>query len=49
MNDIPDIYYDGNAYNPCLVSPNAPYALFFAQTKDTLNTDAEMFKKFADN
>ena len=49
MNEIPDIYFDGNGLNPCIVSPNAPYALFFEQTKDTLNVDADLFKRFAEN
>lgn len=48
MNEIPDIYYDGNPYNPCIVSPNAPYALFFEQTKEIF-LNADMFKKFVDN
>lgn len=50
MNEIPDIYYDdSNKYNPCIFSPNAPYAIFFEQTKETLFGDAELFKRFAEN
>lgn len=48
-NQMPDIYYDGNTYNPCIYSPNAPYAIFFEQTNETLETDADLFKQFADN
>ena len=49
MNEIPDIYYDGNTYNPCIMSPNAPYAIYFAQTRETLFQNADQFKKFVDN
>ena len=48
-NSIPDIYYDGNTYNPCIFSPNAPYAIFFEQTQDSLNTNTDLFKRFAEN
>ena len=49
VNNIPDIYYDGNKYNPCISSPNAPYAIFFYQTRETLFGDADIFKRFIDN
>ena len=48
-NQIPDIYYDGNSLNPCIMSPNAPYAIYFKQTKDTIMKDTELFKRFVDN
>lgn len=46
---IPDIYYDGSLYNPCIHSPNAPYALFFGQTFETISADTEGFKSFLEN
>ena len=48
-NNIPDIFYDGNKLNPCIASPNAPYAIFFYQTRETLFGDADIFKRFIDN
>ena len=39
---LTDIYYDGNTYNPCIFSPNAPYAIFFEQTQDSLNTNTDL-------
>ena len=47
--DIPDIYYDNNNFNPCISSPNAPYAIFFYQTRETLFGDADIFKRFVEN
>ena len=47
-NQIPDIYYDQNSLNPCIASPNAPYAIYFKQTKNTLR-DTDLFKRFVDN
>lgn len=47
-NQIPDIYYDGNNLNPCIMSPNAPYAIYFKQTRETLR-DTDLFKRFIDN
>jgi hypothetical protein len=49
VNTFPDIYYDNNLYNPMISSPNAPYAIFFYQTRETLNSDADVFKRFLDN
>jgi hypothetical protein len=50
MNDqIPDIYFDGNYRNPCIASPNSEYAIFFAQTRETLNGDTELCKRFVEN
>lgn len=48
-NNFPDIYYDGNEYNPLIFSPNAPYGIFFKQTRESLNSDADIFKRFIDN
>lgn len=49
-NDFPDIYMDGmKELNPYIHSPNAPYAIFFYQTRETLFGDADTFKKFLDN
>lgn len=48
MADFPDIYMD-NEYNPCIQSPNAPYAIFFRQTRETLFGDTEIYKRFIDN
>ena len=49
MNNIPDIEveYD-DQYNPMVNSPNAPYALPFYMTKDTM-IDVEVYKAFLDN
>ena len=49
MNNVPDIEieYDDN-YNPMLNSPNAPYALPFYMTWDTM-IDVEVYKSFLDN
>lgn len=49
MSNFPDIYYDNNLYNPMISSPNAPYAIQFYQTRETLNSDADIFKRFIDN
>ena len=50
MNQIPDIYYDGShKFNPCIFSPNAPYAIFFEQTKDVLFSDTDLYKRFIEN
>ena len=49
MNSFPDIYYDNNLYNPMIYSPSAPYAIFFYQTRETLFSDADTFKRFLDN
>lgn len=49
MSNFPDIYYDNNIYNPMISSPNAPHALCFAQTRESLMGDTEIFKKFLDN
>ena len=36
-NQFPDIYMDGmKDNNPYIFSPNAPYAIFFYQTRETL-------------
>ena len=48
-NDFPDIFYDNNNNNPCISSPNAPYAIFFYQTRETLFGDADIFKRFVEN
>jgi hypothetical protein len=49
MNNIPDIEveYD-DRYNPMVNSPNAPYALPFYQTRDTL-IDVDVYKDFLNN
>jgi hypothetical protein len=51
MNTFPDIYYDNNnSYNnPMIFSPNAPYAICFYQTIETLNSDGDTFKNFLEN
>lgn len=49
MNTFPDIYYDNNLYNPMISSPNAPYAISFYQTRESLLSDADIYKKFLDN
>jgi len=49
MSNFPDIYFDNNYYNPMISSPNAPYAIMFYQTRETLNADADVFKRFLDN
>ncbi len=48
-NAIPgiDIEYDMES-NPSVSSPNAPYAIYFRQTEDTL-IDVELYKAFIDN
>lgn len=47
---FPDIYYDGSfKNNPCIFSPNATFAIFFAQTMDSLNGDVDRFKRFVEN
>lgn len=49
-NQFPDIYMDGmKDNNPYIFSPNAPYAIFFYQTRETLFGDADIFKRFVDN
>lgn len=48
-NNIPDIFYDGSKLNPCIASPNAPYAIFFYQTRETLFGDADIYKRFIEN
>ena len=46
---FPDIYMDGmKDNNPYIFSPNACYAIFFYQTRETLFGDADIFKKFID-
>lgn len=48
-NEFPDIEveYD-DQYNPTISSPNAPYALQFYQTKESM-IDVEVYKNFLDN
>lgn len=47
---FPDIYMDGmKDNNPYIFSPNACYAIFFYQTRETLFGDADIFKKFVEN
>lgn len=47
--NFPDIYVDGTENNPCIYSPNAIYAIFFFQTKDTLFVDTDTFGRFLHN
>ncbi len=46
---FPDIYVDYSDNNPCVFSPNACYAIFFFQTKDTLFADTDTFGRFLKN
>lgn len=47
QTNVPDIFVY-NDYNPTLHSPNSPYDVSFAQTRDTL-LDVEIYKRFLDN
>lgn len=47
--DFPDIYYENSDNNPCISSPNSPYAIFFYQNRETLFGDADLYKHFIDN
>ena len=46
---FPDIYTDDTENNPCVFSPNAVYAIFFFQTKDSLFVDTDTFGAFLKN
>lgn len=43
-----DIIGEDNFNNPSISSPNSPYEIFFAQTRDTL-LDVETYKHFIEN
>ena len=48
-NNYPGIYIDYNNNNPILSTPNEPFSIQFAQTRETLECDAELYSQFLTN
>lgn len=48
-NIYPGIYCDNSYGNPTLSTPNEPFTIQFAQTKEALECDTELYKYFLDN
>lgn len=48
-NMYPGLYLDIDNGNPSLSTPNEPFSIQFAQTKESLECDTELYKSFLDN